>query len=146
MTAGSGVAQTATTAQRGGDALVLVGLGRFAVYADVASIRREGATATVRAFQVVEADFTAGGAGYWGGWSRWRFDCGARTADRLDFASVREGGSEGPAVADNAPPFPAAPGGDAAELLDMACGTPPEFMEPMTLVEAVRRGRALLAE
>ena len=35
-----------------------------------------------------------GGVAYVGGWSWWRFDCAARTADRLDFASLRADGTE----------------------------------------------------
>ena len=68
--------------------LVLTGVGRWAVFADAASITREGDGTRMRAFQVAETDFTAGGQAYWGGWSWWRFDCAAGTADRLDFAMV----------------------------------------------------------
>lgn len=125
--------------------LVLTGAGRFAVFADLASVERHDDVARMRAFQVVEPDFTAGGAAYWGGWSWWRFDCAARTADRLDFAAVREGGAEGPAMADDAPAYAAAPGGDAAELLAMGCA-PPNRSDATTLDEAVRQGRAALAE
>jgi hypothetical protein len=75
---------------------VLTGSGRFAVFADLSTMQRDGDIATMRSFQVVEPGFTAGGTAYWGGWSRWSFDCKALTADRLDFAAVREGGAEGP--------------------------------------------------
>ena len=125
---------------------VLTGTGRFAVFADTTSIQREGDLVRMRAFQVVEPSFTAGDAAYWGGWSWWAFDCAARTADRLDFASVREGGVEGPAMADDAPPYEAAPGGDAAELLAVACGATVTAPDATTLEEAVRIGRAALAE
>ncbi len=139
--------EVADALDRLGDArvLVLTGAGRFAVFADLASIERDGDIARLRAFQVVEPDFTAGGAAYWGGWSWWRFDCAARTADRLDFASVREGGADGPATADDAPAYAAAPGGDAAELLATAC-SPPDRVDATTLLEAVRLGRAALAD
>ncbi len=125
--------------------LVLSGAGRFAVFADLASVERHDDVARMRAFQVVEPHFTAGGAAYWGGWSWWRFDCAARTADRLDFASVREGGAEGPVTADDAPAYAAAAGGDAAELLAMAC-SPTDRVDATTLAEAVRLGRAALAD
>jgi hypothetical protein len=127
-------------------AFVLTGAGRFAVMADLASIRREGDSVTIRAFQVAEPGFTAGGTAYWGGWSRWRFDCAARTADRLDFASVREGGIEGPISPEPSPAYDAVPGGDAAELLAVACGDANRPAEVTTLEDAVRRGRAALAE
>jgi len=126
-------------------AFVLTGAGRFAVLADLASIRRDGDVATMRSFQVVEPDFIAGGNAYWGGWSRWRFDCVAMTADRLDFASVREGGTEGPATPDTAPPYSADPGGDAAELLAVACSTEARSPDVVTLEDAVILGRAALS-
>ncbi|CAN5200380.1 hypothetical protein BH10PSE2_BH10PSE2_23530 [soil metagenome] len=99
----------------------------------------------MRSLQVVEPGFSAGGNAYWGGWSRWSFDCKAITADRLDFASVREGGTEGPATPDPQPPYVAAPGGDAAELLAVACGDADRLADVTTLEDAVARGRAALA-
>lgn len=133
--------------QSGDHRLVLTGVGRFAVLADLATVSREGDRARMRSLQVTEADFEAGGQTYWGGWSWWDFDCAARTADRLDFASVREGGAEGPATPDASPAYPADPGGDAAELLAVAC-EPASAGEPdaTTVAEAVRLGRAALAE
>ena len=125
---------------------VLTGTGRFAVFADTTSIQREGDLVRMRAFQVVEPSFTAGGAAYWGGWSWWAFDCAAHTADRLDFASVREGGGEGPATADDAPAYDAAPGGDAAELMQVACAVTVPVGDASTLEDAVRIGRAALIE
>jgi len=65
--------------------LVPTGVGRFAIYADAASIEREGDVARMRELQVTEAGFKVGDVTYVGGWSRWAFDCRARTADRLDF-------------------------------------------------------------
>ncbi|QYF87299.1 hypothetical protein [Brevundimonas sp. PAMC22021] len=125
--------------------LVETGVGRFAHYADVASIRREGDMAWMRELQVAEEGFRVGSVVYVGGWSRWAFDCRLVTADRLDFASLRADGVEGPATADNAPPYAAAPGGDAAELLAVACGaTPPSQM--LTLEGAVRRGQEALRD
>ncbi|MBB5744485.1 hypothetical protein [Brevundimonas variabilis] len=126
-------------------AFVLTGAGRYAVLADVASIARQGDTVRMRAFQAVEPDFSAGGEAYWGGWSWWAFDCSTRMADRLDFASVREGGREGPSTPDRSPAYPAAPGGDAAELLAVAC-SPPVTIDATTLEDAVRLGRAALAQ
>ncbi len=128
-----------------GPQLVLTGVGRFAVFADVSTIGRDGAMVRMRSLQVTEEDFGAGGEPYWGGWSWWSFDCRAGTADRLDFASVREGGAEGPATLDRAPAYPAAPGGDAAELLAVACD--PDAAgeaDADNLADAVRVGRAAL--
>jgi len=89
--------------QQDGPRLVLTGVGRFAVFADVSAIGRHGNEVRMRSLQVTEEDFTAGGETYWGGWSWWTFDCRWSTADRLDFASVREGGVEGPATLDTDP-------------------------------------------
>lgn len=124
---------------------VLTGVGRFAVLADMVSLQRDGEAVRLRAFQVAEADFHVGDQAYWGGWSWWRFDCAARTADRLDFAAVKVGGAEGPATPDPAPAYDAAPGGDAAELLAAACD--PDSVGPYgvsTLENAVRVGREAL--
>lgn len=126
--------------------LALTGVGRFAVFADLASIRPDGDGVRMRALQVSEEDMTIGAAAYVGGWSWWRFDCAARTADRLDFASLHSDGTEGPITPETAPPYPAAPGGDAAELLGAACG---ETVPPLTAsnaAEAVRLGRARMQE
>ena len=126
-------------------AFILTGAGRFAVMADVASIEPDGDGVRMRAFQVAEPGFAVGDTAYWGGWSWWRFDCAARTADRLDFASVRETGQEGPAMPDAAPAYDAAPGGDAAELLAVACSPALQSSGVRTLEEAVALGRAALA-
>jgi len=125
--------------------LVETGVGRFAVYADVASIERHGDLARMRELQVTEAGFKVGDVTYVGGWSRWVFDCRARTADRLDFAALRADGVEGPATPDPAPPYPAAPGGDAAELLAVACGDAAPA-GALTLDQAIRRGQSALAD
>ena len=124
---------------------VLTGVGRFAVLADKSSLARDGDGLRMRALQVAEEGFEVAGQPYWGGWSWWRFDCRAGTADRLDFAAVKAGGAEGPATPDEAPPYPAAPGGDAAELLAVAC-EPAAAVEADadSLAEAVRVGRAAL--
>ena len=125
-------------------ALVPTGVGRFAIYADVASIERDGDMARMRELQVTETGFKVGDVVYVGGWSRWAFDCRARTADRLDFSSLRADGTEGPATADTAPAYAAAPGGDAAELLAVACeGERPA--QTLSLQDAIRQGRAALA-
>ncbi|MFA4939583.1 surface-adhesin E family protein [Brevundimonas sp.] len=125
--------------------LVETGVGRFAIYADVASIEREGDVTRMRELQVTEAGFKVGEVTYVGGWSRWAFDCRAMTADRLDFASLRADGTEGPATADPAPGYAAAPGGDAAELLAIACAAE-RPAETLSLDEAIRRGQAALAD
>ena len=128
-----------------GPRLVLTGVGRFAVLADLSTITRDGDTVRMRALQVTEEDFEAGGQTYWGGWSWWAFDCRVRTADRLDFASVREGGAEGPATPDPAPAYDASPGGDVAELLAVACAPASAGeADADNLEDAVRVGRAAL--
>lgn len=124
---------------------VYLGAGRFAQYADLASLETDGPSGRMRVFQVVEPDFRAAGDAYWGGWSWWRFNCEASTVDRLDFASVREGGAEGPATLDDAPAYAAAPGGDAFELLFAACNPDQFDTDAETLSDAVAHGRAALA-
>ena len=125
---------------------VYLGSGRYAPYADLASLTREGESGRIRVFQVVEPDFRAAGAAYWGGWSWWQFDCRKDgLVDRLDFASVREGGAEGPATPDSAPPYPAVEGGDAFELVVAACNPQNYDVDATTLEEAVRHGREQLA-
>ena len=131
--------------QADGPRLVLTGVGRFAVLADLSTISRTGDKVRMRSLQVTEEDFQAAGQAYWGGWSWWAFDCAARTADRLDFAAVREGGTEGPATPDAAPAYPAAAGGDAAELLAVACDPRSAGeADADNLADAVRVGRAAL--
>ena len=125
--------------------LVLSDVGRFAVFADRASLDRQDGQATVRSFQVAEAGFQAAGRAYAGGWSNWRFDCAAGTWDRLDFAAVDEAGVEGPATPDGAPPSPVEPGSAAEGLFGLACG-PANEDAGATLDETIRRGRVLLAE
>jgi len=122
-------------------AFVVTGSGRFAQVADAASIIRDAGTARMRVLQVVDSRFTVGGTHYWGGWSWWSFDCELRTADRLDFTSIREGGLEGPTVADEAPPYPIEAGGDAEELAKLACSDTPPAVQARTLEEGVRLGR-----
>ncbi len=122
-------------------AFVVTGSGRFAQVADAASIMRDAAIARMRVLQVVDSRFTVGGTHYWGGWSWWSFDCELQTADRLDFTSVREGGLEGPTVADEAPAYPIEVGSDAEELAKLACSDTPPAVQPRTLEEGVRLGR-----
>ena len=126
--------------------LVLTGVGRFAVLGDLSTLSRDGDRVRMRSLQVTEEDFQAGGQTYWGGWSWWSFDCHARTADRLDFASVREGGAEGPRTPDPAPAYAAAAGGDAAVLLAVACDPASAGeADADSVAAAVRIGRAALA-
>ena len=125
---------------------VFLGAGRFAQYADMASLQPEGPGGRIRVFQVVEPDFRAAGVAWWGGWSWWRFDCDASQVDRLDFASVAVGGAEGPSTSEGQPAYPAAPGGDAAELLAVACGTVEQKVVATTVEAAVRIGRAAMTE
>ena len=127
--------------------LVLSGLGRFAVFADRDSMEREDQTVTLRALQVAEDGFEAGGRRYVGGWSNWRFDCARRTGDRLDFSSLAEEGSEGPATPENAPPRPVGEGDDMAALFEIACGAPAaDAVTAASVDEAIALGRTRLAE
>ena len=124
---------------------MFLGSGRFAQYADLSTLKVEGRSASIRTFQVADPDFRAGGQAYWGGWSWWAVDCEAATVDRLDFASVREGGAEGPSTPDEAAAYPATPGGDAFELLHVACSSETAEPDALTLQDAVTHGRARLA-
>jgi hypothetical protein len=134
-------------AQDAGHDFVLAHLGRFAVFADRSSIERTDGTVAMRALQVADAGFRVGDQAYWGGWSYWRFDCAARTADRLDFAAIKEGGEEAAPFPDDAPAYDAAPGGEAAELLDIACTEVwHTASDARSLEVAVRKGRAVLAD
>lgn len=124
---------------------VLTGVGRFAVFADLDSVRREGDLARMTSFQVVEEDFRIDGRAYAGGLSHWAFDCAAGMADRLDFISVNAEFGFGEATADRSPAYPAAPGGDAAELLAKACDPASAGeADADNLADAVRIGRAAL--
>lgn len=126
-------------------AFVLTGVGRFAVFADVRSIVRQGDVVRMRSLQVVEEDFKIGDVAYWGGLSWWSFDCRLRTADRLDFASVALGGIEGPATLDSDPAITASPGGDAEELLNVACAREWPLPDSVGIWDAVSLGREQLA-
>jgi hypothetical protein len=126
--------------------LVLAAVGRFAVFADIATVTRGPEGVRMRSLQVVDEDFAVGTKRYWGGWSWWRFDCDAGTADRLDFASIEAGGREGPVTPDTTPASPTTPGGDAAGLAAVACGAGTEPGDATTLEAAVALGRTRLAE
>ncbi|WP_313576507.1 hypothetical protein [Brevundimonas sp.] len=126
--------------------LALTGVGRFAIFADRASITPDDAGVRMRSLQVSEEDMMIGGVAYVGGWSWWRFDCAARTADRLDFASLRADGTEGPRTAETAPPYAIAPGGDADELAAVACGGTTPSPTVRSTAEAVHIGRARMLE
>ncbi|MNS38811.1 hypothetical protein D3C72_710750 [compost metagenome] len=125
--------------------LVLTGVGRFAIFADVASVTPDGAPANasvrMRSLQISEEDMVIGDAAYVGGWSWWRFDCAAQTADRLDFASLKADGTEGPITPTKSAPYAIAPGGDAAELAAVACGADPRAIDAVSTADAVRIGR-----
>lgn len=124
---------------------VLTGVGRFAVFADLDSIRRDGDMAWVTSFQVVEEDFSIDGRTYAGGLSHWAFDCAARMADRLDFVALNTELGFGEGTAERNPAYPAAPGGDAAELLVVACDPASAGeADADNLADAVRVGRAAL--
>jgi len=131
----------ATTAAAQDHALVLTGVGRFAVFADSASLTPDGDGVRMRSLQVSEEDMVIGGVAYSGGWSWWRFDCAAQTADRLDFASLKADGTEGPITPEAAPPYVISPGGDAAELAAVACGAQVQAADAVNTADAVRTGR-----
>ena len=135
----------ATAAAAQDHALILTGVGRFAIFADAASITPDGSpkdsVVRMRSLQISEEDMVIGDVAYAGGWSWWRFDCAAQTADRLDFASLRADGVEGPITAENAPAYAIAPGGDAAELAAVACGAQAPTADAVSTTEAVRIGR-----
>ena len=124
-----------------GPELLLTGVGRFAIFADLSTRSRSGDQARIRSLQVAEPGFEVEGQAFWGGWSWWAFDCEARTADQLDFASVLADGVEGPSVPEDQPPFPVSPGGDAEEMLTVACtGTAPEGPVLGSVEAAVEEG------
>lgn len=129
--------------------LAFTGSNRFAVFADLASIMPEpdeGASVVrMRSLQISREDMLISGVAYVGGWSWWRFDCAAWTADRLDFASLRADGTEGPVTPENAPPAPITPGQDAAALAAAACGKAFPAVEATSTAAAVWIGRARLA-
>lgn len=126
--------------------LALTGIGRFAIFADISSITPDDDGVRMRALQISEDDLEIGGVTYVGGWSWWVFNCDARTADRLDFASLRADGVEGPTTPERAPPYPIAPGGDAAELAAVACRETVLPISATTASDAVHLARARMAE
>ncbi len=136
----------ATSAVAQDHALVLTGIGRFAVFADAASVTPDGDGVRMRSLQVNEEDMVIGDVAYAGGWSWWRFDCAGQTADRLDFASLRADGTEGPITPTKSAPYAIAPGGDAAELAAVACGTEAWIADAVSAAEAVRIGRERMKE
>jgi len=121
--------------------LVLAGVGRFAIFADVASVMPDADGVRMRSLQISEEDMVIGDTAYVGGWSWWRFDCAAQTADRLDFASLKADGTEGPITPTKSAPYVIAPGGDAAELAAVACGADARAIDAVSTAEAVRIGR-----
>lgn len=125
--------------------LSLVGVGRFANLVDMASLKSGSDSVEIRSLQVSEKDMLIGDKAFIGGWSWWRFDCARRTADRLDFASLTSDLIEGPRTPENQPPFPASPGGDAAELLAVACTEVELPLGTTSLSEAVRIAREAMA-
>ena len=121
--------------------LVLTGVGRFAIFADVASVMPDADGVRMRSLQISEEDMVIGDTAYVGGWSWWRFDCAAQTADRLDFASLKADGTEGPITPTKSAPYAVSPGGDAAELAAVACGAEARANDAVSTAEAVRIGR-----
>lgn len=136
----------ATHAAAEDHALVLTGVGRFAIFADTASITPDGDGVRMRSLQVSDEDMVIGDVTYVGGWSWWRFDCAAQTANRLDFASLRADGIEGPVTPTRSQPYAISPGGDAAELAAVACGPGSHKADAATAADAVRIGRARMKD
>lgn len=126
--------------------LSLVGVGRFANLVDTASLRTGPEGVEIRALQVSETPMKIGDKTYVGGWSWWRFDCHARTADRLDFASLTSDLKEGPSTPEPQPPYPANPGGDAAELLAIACAQTAPLKGETRLDAAIAMARQAMAD
>ena len=137
----------ALTLMQASPQLVLTGVGRWAMFADTASITAETEGAVrMRSLQVPEADFVIGEKAYQGGWSWWRFDCATGTGQRLDFASLAADGTEGPITPIRGSAEPLAPGGDAAELAAVACAPRPPAADAGSVEDAVRLGRTRLNE
>lgn len=126
--------------------LILVHVGRYAVFADASTRSRDGDIAQVRALQLAAPGFTAGGTPFLGGWSWWRIDCEGRTADRLDFAALRADRTEGPATPEAAPARPIAPDGDTAALAALACAAAPAPSPGLTLEQAIALAHRELGE
>ena len=140
-------ALASTSAQEDtGMELILTGVGRFAVFADRASITPDQDSVRMRALQISEDDMVIGDVAYTGGWTWWRFDCAGRVAARLDFASLRADGVEGPSTPDDSPPLAIAPGGDADELAAVACAGAGAPVVARTTQAAVQFGRMCMRE
>lgn len=130
--------------------LVLARVDRFALFVDRASMERQDQAVTLRALQIAPEGFQAGSRLYAGGWSGWRFDCAARTGDRLDFAAVAENGVEGPVTPETGPARAIDASGDMTALFEIACGDPErgpatQAASASSLAQAVSLGRARLA-
>lgn len=118
--------------------LHMTGQGRFTYFADLDSLTKNNAgQARLRSLQLSEP-MQIGAHIYLGGWSWWRIDCAAGTAQRLDFASVRDDGTVGPPTPMDGQALEMAPGGDAWELGAVACGTEPPRVDATGLSEAIR--------
>ncbi len=118
-------------------------LGAFAMFTDLDSVERTGATAKFRVLQVTETGFTAGGVAYVGGWRWFEVDCAGRTARGLGFASVRADGVEGPVTGGAGEMARIAPGGIEDEAAKVVCdGTSPMGAADLEGVDAaVAAGR-----
>ena len=123
-------------------ALMLTGQGRFAQFADLntRSIMPDGRKG-LRVLQISAEPMQIGAHSFIGGWSNWAFDCDARTAQRLDFASVRSDGHIGPLTPVTGEPLSIAAGGDADELAAVACELVPLRSDAKSVDEAVALAR-----
>lgn len=121
--------------------LQLVREGRFTYFADLDSLTREGDVARMRSLQLTDEPFAISDTNFIGGYSWWRFDCVRRTAQRLDYASLRDDKLVGPIMAIDGPEIDLAPGGEAAELATVACGIAEPRIDADTLDQAIALAR-----
>ena len=124
---------------------VLASVDRDAVFADVASIQRDGDSVRMRSLLVLKEDFLLGGAPTWGGSRQWTFDCRTGTADLHLFVFLMGDGSYGQGTLDRNPPYVPAENRDEAALLAVACDPASAGeADADNLADAVRVGRAAL--
>ena len=135
---GTGFFAVCDTQAQEGLSLQMTGQGRFTYFAALDTISPMAANLRqLDALQLSEP-IEIGTETYIGGWSRWVFDCEARTAQRLDFSSLKADGTRGPATPTRGQAYPLVAGGDAAELAAVACGEVERRIDARTLQEAVK--------
>ena len=115
----------------------LTGIGRFAYLVDLDTISREGDVVRLRSLQVTPEPMVIGNVRYIGGYSWWHFDCAAKMATRIDYASLRDDFSEGPITATHSPAYEIARGGDADELSQVGCSQGEPEVSARSITEAI---------